>query len=80
MKPIQHNERSTAAQDFQQSLDQLKDIIQENYPEATVTSPLHSSNNRNTAISENTEKIDLAAWEDAVADIENYLEQKAKKS
>jgi tRNA A58 N-methylase Trm61 len=73
MKPIQHRQRNFADQDFQQSLNQLEDIVQDNSMSDTNSS-ISQENSENTCI------IDLAAWEEAVADIEQYLQQKTHKS
>jgi hypothetical protein len=72
MKSIEHSQRNFADQEFQQSLNQLEDIVQDN-------SILDTSNSISSENSENTDTIDLAAWEEAVADIEQYLEQKTTK-
>ncbi|MTJ52548.1 hypothetical protein FJR38_07680 [Anabaena sp. UHCC 0253] len=77
MKPIQHHQRTFADQDFQQSLNQLKDIVQANNEEVTES---NTSDSLHQVISKHTDIIDLDAWEDAVADIEQYLQQKTNKS
>jgi hypothetical protein len=79
MKPIHHHQRCDAAQEFQQSLTQLEDILQTNSTYNQANAELDYSNSISEKISENTYHIDLAALEDAVADIEQYLEQKNKK-
>ncbi|MBD2294467.1 hypothetical protein H6G06_13520 [Anabaena sphaerica FACHB-251] len=79
MKPINHHQRCAAAQEFQQSLTQLEDILQVNSTENQVISEIETSNASHKPNSKNTENIDLAALEDAVADIEQYLAQKDKK-
>ncbi len=77
MKPIQHDQRNFADQDFQQSLNQLEDIVQTNNEVFTES---NTSNSLHELISKHTDIIDLDAWEDAVADIEQYLERKTNKS
>ncbi len=77
MKPIQHNQRIFADQDFQRSLNQLEDIV--NTKNEVVTEP-NTSGSLHEVISKHTDIIDLAAWEDAVADIERYFQQKTNKS
>ncbi|MDP5018227.1 hypothetical protein FJR11_12980 [Anabaena sp. UHCC 0187] len=77
MKPIQHNQRNFAEQDFQQSLNQLEDIVQaknEVVTESNANGSLHQ------VISKHTDIIDLDAWEDAVADIEQYLQRRTNKT
>jgi hypothetical protein len=77
MKPIQHSQRNFADQDFQQSLNQLENIVQDHnevFTESNTTNSPHEITNNQTEI------IDLDAWEDAVADIEQYLQQKTKNS
>jgi hypothetical protein len=49
MKPIQHSQRNFADQEFQQSLNQLQDIVQDN----------SISNTSNCIIQESSEVIDL---------------------
>ncbi|MEA5619566.1 hypothetical protein VB711_17215 [Cronbergia sp. UHCC 0137] len=76
MKPIQQTHRHVSAQKFQQSLYQLKDILQttpaenEVIPEASSSSPIDDTSSNNPEISY------LEALEDAVADIEQYLAEK----
>lgn len=74
MEPSHHQQRHTAAKYFQESLDQLQQILEDNQtqeetPELDIVEDL-----------ENSTAIDLAAFEDAVADIEQYLAQKRIKS
>jgi hypothetical protein len=79
MEPIQHHQRHIAAQEFQKSLDQLEGILQEHLTGEEITLEANTSNIKDIDLSENSEEIDLAAFEDAVADIEQYLERKTKK-
>ncbi|TAF06322.1 MAG: hypothetical protein EAZ77_12445 [Nostocales cyanobacterium] len=79
MKPINHHQRCAADQEFQQSLIQLEDILQSNSTENQAIIKVEPSNTANDKSGEITENIDLAALEDAVADIEQYLAQKDKK-
>lgn len=70
MEQNQHQQRQSAAQEFQASLHQLEDILQENPDEdEVITTP---------QLEEDFTPIDLAAFEDAVADIEQYLGEKTK--
>ncbi|HLO84456.1 MAG TPA: hypothetical protein VK203_05480 [Nostocaceae cyanobacterium] len=79
MEPMQEQQRRAAAQEFQESLVQLEGILQTDTTEEEVTPKLHNRHNGNGKISNNAEIIDLAALEDAVADIEQYLAQKTKQ-
>lgn len=79
MKPIQQHQRCGASQDFQQSLIQLEDILQANSTDIQDITEVTTSKATNVQTSKNTVSIDLAALEDAVADIEQYLAQKNQK-
>lgn len=79
MKSIHHHQRCAADQDFQESLNQLEDILQVNATDNQTNTEVSNSAILNENNSVNTEDMDLAALEDAVADIEQYLEQKNKK-
>jgi hypothetical protein len=70
MEPNQHQQRRAADQEFQESLNQLEGILNNSLTEDEET--------QTEDISEAELDIDLAAFEDAVADIEQYLEEKAK--
>ncbi|MBD2247133.1 hypothetical protein [Nostoc sp. FACHB-888] len=78
MEQSQPQNRRIADQVFQESLDQLEDILQESSDEEIPQlAQLHSSNFSEVEDQDLT-NIDLAALEDAVADIEQYLEEKTK--
>lgn len=86
MKPIDENERNSAAAEFQQSLAELEGIVKpSSATSARIVKP-HRGNTASTDSSVNNdkteklEKIDLAAWEDAVADIEQYFQQQASQT
>jgi hypothetical protein len=79
MKPIHHHQRHEADQEFEQSLTQLEDILQADSTENQVIPEVDTENTPQDKNCENTENIDLAALENAVADIEQYLAQKDKK-
>jgi hypothetical protein len=76
MENDQQQQRRTAAKEFLQSLNQLEDILQvtENQDEQEM-----SNLNNASADNENSSAIDLAAFEEAAADIEQYFEQASKK-
>ncbi|MBC1223765.1 hypothetical protein GNF10_11305 [Nostoc sp. UCD121] len=81
MEPIQPQQRRVADQVFQQSLDQLEDILQEistEEEEIPQLPQLHTTNLSEVEVDQDLIAIDLAALEDAVADIEQYLEEKTK--
>jgi hypothetical protein len=81
MEPIQPQQRRVADQVFQQSLDQLEDILQEisnDEEEISQVPHLHTTNLSEVEVDQDLIAIDLAALEDAVADIEQYLEEKTK--
>jgi hypothetical protein len=78
MKPIQQYQRYDAAQEFQQSLLQLEDILQVNSPGNQVETKYDNSSSMNDSVSNKTDAIDISALEDAVADIEQYLAKKHK--
>ncbi|WP_335143679.1 hypothetical protein [Nostoc sp.] len=80
MEPIQPQQRRAADQVFQQSLDQLEDILQESSTEEEEIPQLpqlHTSS-LSEVEAQDLINIDLAALEDAVADIEQYLEEITK--
>ncbi|WP_353929437.1 hypothetical protein WJM97_14080 [Okeanomitos corallinicola TIOX110] len=79
MKRIYHHQRCAAAQEFQQSLTQLEDILQVHSTDSQIITEVDNSKTSNQKDSENTEDIDLAALEDAFADIEQYFAEKQKK-
>lgn len=78
MEQNQPEQRRVADQVFEQSLDQLEDILQESSTEEEEISQLHTSTFTEVELDEDLIDIDLAALEDAVADIEQYLEEKTK--
>jgi hypothetical protein len=73
MEPNQQEQRVAANQEFIESLNQLEGILQQNPPE-TEEATLVENQPEQIIEAEPDDKIDLAAWEDAVADIEQYLE------
>ena len=75
MEPNQQEQRLAADQDFLKSLDELEDILQHNASEEESLEPQEQM----LPTEPNELNIDLAAWEDAVADIEQYFESKHKK-
>ncbi|MFN6481401.1 MULTISPECIES: hypothetical protein [unclassified Nostoc] len=77
MEQNQPEQRLAADQVFQESLEQLEDILQESLTEEEIPQ-LHTSNFTEIELDQDLTDIDLAALEDAVADIEQYLEEITK--
>ncbi len=73
-RPLHYN----AEQEFEEALEQLEDILQESPAEDEDTAKLHTESANEVELAQDLIDIDLAAFEDAVADIEQYLEQKTK--
>ncbi|QSJ18939.1 hypothetical protein JYQ62_09405 [Nostoc sp. UHCC 0702] len=78
MEQNQQPQRRAADEVFQESLDQLKDILQESSTEDEDTPKLDTSSDSEVELDQDFLAIDLEAFEDAVADIEKYLEERAK--
>lgn len=71
MEQNQHHNHNE--QEFLKSLKELEEILQENpLVEETATTPLETT--------PKAAKIDLAIWEDAVADIEQFFESQEKNN
>lgn len=72
-------QRHAAAKEFLQSLNELEDIIlQESPTEEEETPKTDTAKTSDAELIEIKAEIDLDALEDAVADIEQYLEKKIK--
>ncbi|NEU77218.1 hypothetical protein PI95_033205 [Hassallia byssoidea VB512170] len=71
-------QRRAAAKEFLQSLDELEDILQESPTEEEETLKTDTAKTSDASLIEIKAEIDLEALEDAVADIEQYLENKIK--
>ncbi|MBD2432881.1 MULTISPECIES: hypothetical protein [Fischerella] len=78
MEQNQHEQRRAADQEFQKSLDQLQQILQDDSTQTEETPQSPSDYEGDRQIAETSSIIDLDVWEDAVADIEQYLQQKGK--
>ncbi|MBW4557563.1 MAG: hypothetical protein KME59_16810 [Trichormus sp. ATA11-4-KO1] len=78
MEQNQHQERRAADQEFQESLEQLEDILQEDSTDNEATPTSHNGSTSEVELVEDLTTVDLAALEDAVADIEEYLEKRSK--
>ncbi|AFY34435.1 hypothetical protein [Calothrix sp. PCC 7507] len=78
MEQNQDQQRHAAAQKFQAALHHLEDILQENPTEDEVASELPPISESDSQLDEDLGSIDLEALEEAVADIEQYLEEKKK--
>ncbi|MEH2079352.1 MAG: hypothetical protein V7K89_04860 [Nostoc sp.] len=78
MEQNQPEQRHAADRVFQESLEQLEDILQESSTEEEEIPQLHTSSITEVELDRDLTDIDLAALEDAVADIEQYLEEITK--
>ncbi len=93
MEHNEEGQRNSAAKDFQKSLDQLQNLLEKNQTEEQPVKELEKelekelkelekeleiANTQLKAAAEESPKFDLAEWEDAVADIEQYFENKNK--
>jgi hypothetical protein len=76
MEQSQPQQRRAADQVFHESLGQLEDILQESSTEDQETLKLHPGSASEVELDQDLTAIDLAALEDAVADIEKYLEER----
>ncbi|GAX36298.1 hypothetical protein [Nodularia sp. NIES-3585] len=79
MEQNQHQERHAADQELQKSLAYLEDILSENSTEVEAKPKLAHGRINEVELIEDLIDIDLAELEDAVADIEEYLDKKNKK-
>ncbi|WP_414622868.1 hypothetical protein [Calothrix sp. CCY 0018] len=81
---MEHNEegqRNSAAEEFQKSLDELQLLLEESQTEEQPEKELEKElevDNTKAKPAEESPKFNLAEWEDAVADIEQYFESKEK--
>ncbi len=82
---MEHNEqgqRNSAAEEFEKSLDELQLLLEENQtldqPLQELEKQLEVDNTPPKPADEESPKFNLAEWEDAVADIEQYFESKDK--
>lgn len=78
MEPNQQHHRREAAQDFEEALEQLEDILQESTTDDEEIPGISSDDDHSVEQNEEVNDAELAAWEDAVADIEQYLEERTK--
>ncbi|WP_242072201.1 hypothetical protein [Nostoc sp. FACHB-110] len=75
MEHNDHQQRNAANHEFEQSLNQLEGILQ---PGLTEDDETETEEPIDIELADDLTEIDLAAFEDAVADIEQYLEEKTK--
>ncbi|MCC5636531.1 hypothetical protein LC593_11780 [Nostoc sp. CHAB 5844] len=75
MEQNDHHQRRAADKEFQESLNQLEGILHESL---TENEEAQTEEITEDEFDNELTDIDLAAFEDAVADIEQYLEEKAK--
>lgn len=81
MEQSQPQQRRAADQVFEESLEQLEDILQESSAEEEEIPQLYTSSVNeveDVELAQDLTTIDLAALEDAVADIEQFLEERKK--
>lgn len=78
MDENQQEQRRTAEQALEEALEQLENILQEDENAEEQNTEAVSDTTNNKQVTDNSSGIDLASWEDAVADIEQYLENKHK--
>jgi hypothetical protein len=78
MEQNQHQQPDAAAQKFPESLDKFEGVLEENSTEDEVVLELHFSGDSDPQIDEDWIDVDLEAFEEAVADIEQYLEDHKK--
>ncbi len=78
MKPNEQEQRSSAAKEFQESLDQLQNLLEENHTEEQLAQESEISENKNpkNQVAEDSVGFYLTDWEEAVADIDKYFEGK----
>ncbi|MBD2347136.1 hypothetical protein [Anabaena subtropica] len=78
MEQRQPEKRRHLEQEFQASLEQLEDILQKSSTEDEEIPVTPTDDVTEVEAFDDEADIDLAALEDAVADIENYLEEITK--
>ena len=80
MEQNEQGERNGAAKEFQESLDQLENLLEENKTEEQQAPESEDDRTSKQEAIEKSSGFDLADWEDAVADIEQYFESKDKQN
>lgn len=75
-----HQQRRAAAKDFLESLGELEGMLQPAGEEETPKTDSAKINENDAELLEGMADIDLEAFEDAVADIEQYMQNKSKKN
>ncbi|MUG91376.1 hypothetical protein F7734_02270 [Scytonema sp. UIC 10036] len=76
MDQNEQKHRRAAAKEFLQSLNQLEDMLHKDTVENEETTELPSASIGEIQEANNSLGIDLEAFEDAVADIEQYMAKK----
>ncbi len=79
MQQNQDQQRHAADQELQKSLEHLEDILQERSTEVEAKPKLAHSSRDEGELIEDLIDIDLAELEEAIADIEAYLDKKHNK-
>ncbi|MDF5724640.1 MAG: hypothetical protein PUP91_30085 [Rhizonema sp. PD37] len=75
MEQNQPENRHASDKDFIQSLNQLQDVLQVGETEDEEGKKRSNDNLGDDLIAEDSLKIDMAAFEDAVNDIEQYMDK-----
>ncbi|MBD2355820.1 hypothetical protein H6G41_14530 [Tolypothrix sp. FACHB-123] len=79
MEQHQQEERETAAQEFQAALEELEEILQDKRPEDKAKAGFNDGSVSDAQLAQEEQdlaSIDIEAFEDAVADIEQYLAER----
>ena len=77
MEPNDQEKRQGAAKEFQESLEHLQHLLEENQTEELVTESQFDPIPQEPTV-EDSPIFNLDEWEDAVADIEEYFKNKDK--
>lgn len=68
------------AKEFEKSLEHVQNLLEENQIEQQIVPDLVVDSPQREQVVEDSPIFDLAEWEDAIADIEQYLETKDKQA
>jgi hypothetical protein len=80
MEPEQQQQRHVAEEEFIKSLNELEDILQQVAIEDEGMPKLDTASTTYDQVSESSSAAtNMVAFEEAVADIEQYLQEKSKK-
>ena len=83
MEPNEQGQRNSSTNDFQKSLDELQHLLEEDeaqqQPQEKKPTQPENAPQPKKANKKSTE-FDLAEWEDAIADIDEYFKNKNQES